>query len=41
MNRALDKICYILTDTNSIYPGTKLKLNYKIATPEFTKGQEF
>lgn len=41
MNRALEMICDILTDTNSLYPGTNLKLIYKIATSEFTKGQEF
>ena len=31
-NRALEKLCEVLTDSETIYPGTELKLIYKLAT---------
>jgi hypothetical protein len=31
-NRALEKLCDQLTDSETIYPGTKLRLIYKLAT---------
>ena len=31
-NRALEKLCELLTDSETIYPGTKLRLIYKLAT---------
>jgi len=32
MNEAVEKICQFLNDTETIYPGTNLTLNYKITT---------
>jgi small-conductance mechanosensitive channel len=31
-NRALEKLCRLLTDSETIYPGTELRLIYKLAT---------
>ena len=31
-NRALEKLCELLTDSETIYPGTELRLIYKLAT---------
>ena len=31
-NRALEKLCELLTDSETIYPGTNLRLIYKLAT---------
>jgi len=31
-NRALEKLCELLTDSETLYPGTELKLVYKLAT---------
>ena len=31
-NRALEKLCELLTDSETVYPGTELKLIYKLAT---------
>jgi hypothetical protein len=40
-NEAISKICETLNETNTIYPGTNLKLIYKIATMETVPSQEF
>jgi hypothetical protein len=39
-NRALEKLCELLTDSETKYPGTDLKLIYKLATNSFARGQE-
>ena len=31
-NHALSKLCELLTDTETLYPGTKLRIIYKLAT---------
>ncbi len=31
-NRALEKLCELLTDSETVYPGTELRLIYKLAT---------
>ena len=31
-NRALEKLCELLTDSQTIYPGTELRLIYTLAT---------
>ena len=31
-NRALEKLCQLLTDSETLYPGTELRLVYKLAT---------
>ena len=31
-NRAVEKLCELLTDSETIYPGTELRLIYKLAT---------
>ena len=40
-NKAALEICQTLNDSETIFPGTKLKLIYKIATSLTTKDQEF
>ena len=40
-NEAVAKICETLNQTNTIYPGTKLRLIYKIATNETVPSLEF
>jgi len=40
-NEAVSKICDTVNDTNTIYPGTNLRLFFKIATVELVSGQEF
>ena len=40
-NEAVGKICEKLNETNTIYPGTNLRLIYKIATNETVPRQEF
>ena len=32
MNAAIEKVCELLNETQTEYPGTKLIMNYKIAT---------
>ena len=32
MNIAIDKVCHLLNETLTVYPGTELVINYKIAT---------
>ena len=39
-NYAVSKICEILNNTNTVYPGTNLKLNYKNATIKAVSGQD-
>lgn len=41
MNKAIEKLCLILNETESLYPGTDLKLYYQIATSQTTPSQEF
>ena len=31
-NHAMEKLCVLLTDSETLYPGTDLKLIYKLAT---------
>jgi len=40
-NKAALEVCQTLNDSQTIFPGTNLKLIYKIATLTTTKGQEF
>ena len=40
-NKAAIDICQILNDTQTVFPGTNLRLIYKFATSETTRGQEF
>jgi len=40
-NEAVGKICDRLNDTKTRYPGTNLRLNYKIATVQSVPSQEF
>jgi len=40
-NEAVGKICGIINDTKTIYPGTNLRLNYKIATVQSVPDKEF
>ena len=40
-NVAVSKICNTVNETKTVYPGTKLRLFFKIATMEFGPGQEF
>ena len=35
-NRAMEKLCELLTDSETLYPGTELRLIYKLATNECT-----
>jgi len=39
-NEAISKICQTVNDTNTIYPGTNLRLNFKIATIDSVPSQE-
>jgi len=40
-NEAVAKICETLNQTNTVYPGIKLRLIYKIATNETVPSLEF
>jgi hypothetical protein len=40
-NEAIRKICDTLNETNTIYPNTKLRLSYKIASIKTEPNQEF
>jgi hypothetical protein len=40
-NEAISKICDTLNETNTLYPDTNLRLNYKIATINCVPHQEF
>jgi hypothetical protein len=40
-NIAVSKICEKVNQTNTLYPGTNLKIIFKIATVEFVSSQEF
>ncbi len=39
-NRALEKLCELLTESQSTYPGTELRLIYKLATNSSARDQE-
>jgi hypothetical protein len=41
MNAALEKVCHLLNETETNYPGTDLVMKYKITTNPFIVGQEF
>ena len=38
---AVNKICDTVNSTNTVYPGTNLRLSFKFATLQFVPGQEF
>lgn len=40
-NKAVEQLCEILNESESIYPGTNLVLKYKTLANQFTMGQEF
>jgi hypothetical protein len=40
-NALIAQICTILNDTDTIYPGTNLRLMYKTIASKFAIGQEF
>ena len=40
MNKAAKKLCTLLNETETKYPGTDLQLYYQIATPNLTPSQE-
>lgn len=41
MNKAAEKLCVLLNETETKYPGTDLQLHYQIATSHLTPSQEF